>query len=57
MHSLAYIYHWERDTVWSLPRNERKMWIEQIKEQRKAEQSQIDESGTSSPSSNYSESY
>ena len=41
MHLLAYIYRWERDTVWSLSIKERKMWIEQIKKQRKSERSKV----------------
>lgn len=38
MHVIAYCYHWDRDTVWSLSRFERKMWVAVIMKQKKAEQ-------------------
>ena len=56
MHAIAYVYHWDRNTLWSLPRNERKMWFNMIVEQRKSEQEQINKGGSSS-SSTYKESY
>lgn len=37
MHILAYFYHWSRDSVVSMPRRERRMWVNQIREQIKAE--------------------
>jgi len=37
MHILAYVYHWERDTLWSLPIMERKMWVKMVHEQKEAE--------------------
>ena len=55
MHALAYTYHWDSLSLWSLPRNERKMWVDMVIEQRKAEQQQINDSGSSS-SSTYKES-
>ena len=56
MHILAYCYHWDSRSLWGLPRNERKMWVNMIIEQRKAEQEQINNGG-SSKSSTYIESY
>lgn len=55
MHILAYTYHWDSRSLWSLPRNERRMWVELVVEQKKAEQKQINNSGNSS-SSTYKES-
>ena len=43
MHILAYIYRWERDTIMSLRRKERRMWVEMIKEQKEAENDEIEE--------------
>lgn len=37
MHVIAYVYHWERDTVRNLSRGERRMWYDFIMEQKKAE--------------------
>lgn len=56
MHTLAYCYNWDSHSLWSLPRNERKMWVNMIIEQRKAEKKQFSDSGNSS-SSTYTESY
>lgn len=55
MHTLAYIYHWDSRSIWELPRNERKMWVDMIIQQHKAEQKQLNNSG-STPSSSYVES-
>jgi hypothetical protein len=54
MHVIAYCYHWSNESLWSLPRNERKMWVEIIKEQKNAENRET-ESGHSS--STYKESH
>lgn len=37
MHIIAYIYHWEHDTVMKLPCKERKMWVDMINLQKQAE--------------------
>ena len=37
MHILAYIYHWGRDEVRKIPRNERRLWVEKIIEQKNKE--------------------
>lgn len=37
MHILAYCYHWSRDSLWELPRNERKKWVEIVLEQKRVE--------------------
>ena len=55
MHALAYCYHWDSLSLWNLPRNERKMWVEMVVEQHKAERKQINDGGSSS-SSTYKES-
>ena len=54
MHTLAYCYHWDSHSVWELPRNERKMWVDLVLQQHKAEQQQISNSGSST--STYKES-
>ena len=55
MHILAYSYHWDSHSLWNLPRNERKMWVNMVDKQHKAEQQQINNGGSSS-SSTYKES-
>ena len=37
MHVLAYFYHWTREDVRGVPRRERRMWVNQIRQQIKAE--------------------
>lgn len=55
MHILAYCYHWDRDTLWKMPRSERKMWVEIVQKQKKAENDALNnENGT--PESAYKES-
>ena len=56
MHILAYDYHWDNHTIWSLPRNERKMWVDMLMQQHKAEHDSINNSASSS-SSTYKESF
>ena len=55
MHVLAYVYKWERDTIWELSRSERKMWVKKVLEQKKAENKSIN-NGDNSPNT-YAESY
>ena len=55
MHILAYCYHWDRDTLWKMPRSERKLWVEMVQKQKKAESDALsNENGT--PESAYMES-
>jgi hypothetical protein len=54
MHIIAYCYHWDNSTLWNLPRHERKMWVDKIIEQKKAENNEINKSGNSNPSYNES---
>ena len=51
MHILAYCYHWGNETLWDMPRSERKRWVDMIQEQKKAESEGIEEgkSGHSKP--------
>lgn len=44
MHILAYVYRWDRNTLWSLPRNERKLWVEEVIRQKKAEKDAMNSS-------------
>ena len=37
MHLLAYYYHWSVFDLWNMPSIERKMWVNMIREQIKAE--------------------
>lgn len=41
MHILAYIYHWERDTLWKLSSRERRMWVKMIMTQKRMENDSI----------------
>lgn len=38
MHVLAYLYHWDRNSLWDLPVNERRKWVSILREQQEAEQ-------------------
>lgn len=42
VHIIAYIYHWGRNEIMNLPINERKEYIEFIKQQKEAENSAND---------------
>ena len=42
MHVLAYIYHWDRDSIWNIPISERKKWVLLIQEQQKAEREALE---------------
>ncbi len=42
MHILAYVYHWDRNTLWTLPYKERKMWVNEIYKQKEAEAKSIE---------------
>lgn len=55
MHFLAYCYHWDRNTIWYLTISERKMWVKEVLEQKKAENKSINK-GDNSPDT-YAESY
>ena len=37
MHILAYVYHWDRNSLWNIPISERKKWVEIVTEQKNAE--------------------
>ncbi len=41
MHIIAYVYHWERDTLWKMPSRERRMWVSMINTQKKMENSSV----------------
>jgi hypothetical protein len=48
-HCIAYVYHWERDTIMNLPRLERKAWVDIIMKQKEAEKEEIESSTPSVP--------
>lgn len=37
MHILAYIYHWDRNSLWNVPILERRKWVQMIVDQKNAE--------------------
>lgn len=37
MHLLAYVYHWDRNSIWNIPLKERKRWVRLILEQNEKE--------------------
>lgn len=41
MHILAYCYHWGRESLWNMSRSERKMWVEMVLAQKKAESKSV----------------
>ncbi len=43
MHYLAYFYHWERNTVRTLPITEPRKWVELLIEHKKAERASVEE--------------
>lgn len=47
MHILAYCYHWDRNTLWYMSRSERKMWVEMVLAQKKAENKSVNEDNSS----------
>ena len=55
MHILAYCYHWDRDTLWKMPRSERKLWVDMVQRQKKAESDAVNNEN-STPKSDYMES-
>lgn len=42
MHILAYIYHWDRNSLWGLPILERRKWVEIVLEQKRQEQEALE---------------
>lgn len=51
MHVLAYIYHWDATSLWRMKRNERKMWVKEIVDQKKSERDEMEKSANSVKSS------
>lgn len=51
MHILAYIYHWDATSLWCMKRNERKMWVKEIVDQKKSERDEMEKSANSVKSS------
>lgn len=42
MHILAYVYHWDRNSLWSIPVNERRKWVQIVTEQKEAEREALE---------------
>lgn len=49
MHLLAYVYHWDRNTLWKLPCRERRLWVDMIQTQKKLENNSIKSSTSKIP--------
>ena len=43
MHILAYVYHWEERTLFSMKRSRRKKWVEMVLHQKEAERKEIED--------------
>lgn len=41
MHIIAYVYHWDRETLWNMSSRERRMWVKLINTQKKMENDSI----------------
>ena len=41
-HIIAYVYHWDRDSIWNMSRNERQKWVEMIINQQNAERDSLE---------------
>ena len=41
MHILAYVYHWERDTIWGLSSRERRTWVKMVMTQKNIENESV----------------
>ena len=44
MHVLAYVYHWDRNSLWNLPINERHKWVDIVLKQKQAENDSLEDS-------------
>ena len=42
MHTIAYVYHWDRNTLWELSFKERRMWYDMIIKQKQAEEEALE---------------
>lgn len=49
MHLLAYVYHWDRNTLWKIPCRERRLWVDMIQTQKKLENNSIKSSTSKIP--------
>ena len=43
MHVLAYVYHWDRNSLWNLPINERHKWVDIVLKQKQAENDSLED--------------
>lgn len=43
MHILAYVYHWDRNSLWDMPILERKKWVEIVIRQKESEQEALED--------------
>ena len=42
MHLIAYVYHWDRDTLWEMSSGERRMWAKMILAQKRLENAPLE---------------
>lgn len=42
MHVLAYVYHWDRNSLWYIPIKERRKWVQIVTEQKEAEREALE---------------
>ena len=57
IHLLAYVYHWDRKSLWDMSSTERKLWVKMVLSEKKAEEEAVDGSVENNSSvSTYSES-
>ena len=42
MHILAYLYHWDRNSLWDIPISERRKWVSIVLEQQQREQDALE---------------
>lgn len=44
MHVLAYVYNWDRNSLWDIPLNERRRWVERVIRQKEEEAEALENS-------------
>lgn len=42
MHALAYVYHWDRNSLWNMPIKERRKWVEIVLKQKEQERDSLE---------------
>ena len=41
-HIIAYVYHWDKNSIWNMSTTERRKWVEMIINQKRVEQESLE---------------